>query len=159
MNKIQKPLFKKVHKHSKGDEQQHNCGCTHNHSKEELYGEVQEVPAVFSYSTSFEFDKDVKGYELQTCLVDCLEDLKQWVVQNKHFIGHIKIFAESGKNFSIWLSTTGKKINIKTSEDNQDDNIKNIIINMTAIVFGTDEQTLRSVTLENLKKRLPHHSE
>lgn len=159
MNKIQKPSFSKVHKHSKDDEHQHKCGCTHNHSHEKLYGELQEVPAVFSNSTSFEFDKEVTGYELQNCLVDWIESLTQWVLQNKYFIGHIKIFAESRENFNLWISTTGKKINIKTSEEYKDNNLKNITINMTAIIFGTDEQTLRSVTLENLNKRLPHRSE
>lgn len=158
MNKIQKPSFNKVHKRSKHDEHHHNCGC-HNHSHEELYGELQEVPAVFSHSTSFEFDKEVTGDKLKDCLVDWVESLKLWVSDNKYFIGHIKIFVENEKGFNLWLSTTGKKVNIKASGEYQDNNIKNITINMTAIIFGTDEQTLRSVTLGNLNKKLPHHSE
>lgn len=159
MNKIQKPSFSKVHKHSKHDDHEHKCGCTHNHSHEELYGELKEVPAVFSYSTSFQFDREVTGYELQNCLIDWIESLKQWVAHNKYFIGHIKVFVESNENFSLWISTTGKKINIKASEEQQNNNLKNITINMTAIIFGTDEQTVRSVTLENLNKKLPHHNE
>jgi SHS2 domain-containing protein len=159
VNKIQKPSFNKVHKHSKHDEHQDNCGCTHNHSNEELYGELQEVPAVFSHSTSFELDKEVTGDKLKDCLVDWVESLKLWVSDNKYFIGHIKVFVENKKGFNLWLSTTGKKVNIKASGEYQDNNIKNITINMTAIIFGTDEQTLRSVTLENLDKNLPHHSE
>lgn len=159
MNKIQKPSFNKVHKPTKYNKHQHNCGCTHDHSHEALYGELKEVPAVFSYSTSFELDKEVTGDELKSCLVDWVESLKLWVSDNKYFIGHIKIFAENEKGFNLWLSTTGKNINIKSSEKYQDNNIKNITINMTAIIFGTDEQTLRSITLENLDRRLPYRSE
>lgn len=142
MNKIQKPLGYKIHKHS----------------HEELYGKSNEVPAVFSYSVSLKFDKEVTDYKLQTCLIEWIESLKQWALQNKYFIGHIKIFAEGGKDFSLWLSTTGKEINIKGSKDDQNSNIKNVTINMTAIIFGIDEQTLRSITLEILDRELPSHS-
>lgn len=158
MNKIQKPSFNKVHKHSKSDQNQNKYDCTHNHSHEELYGEFQEVPAVFSHSTSFELDKEITGDKLRDALIDWVESLKLWVSDNKYFIGHIKVFVENEKGFNLWISTTGKKINIKASEEYQD-NIESITINMTAIIFGTDEQTLRSVTLENLDKKLPHHSE
>ncbi|MCH5139085.1 hypothetical protein JMF89_18140 [Clostridiaceae bacterium UIB06] len=159
MNKIQKPSFKNVHKHSKNTEHQHECGCGHDHSHEDLYGELQEIPAVFSHSVSFELDKEVPGNTLKDCLVDWIESLKLWVSDNKYFIGHIKIFAENNQGFNLWLSTTGNKINIKTSEEYEKNNIKNITINMTAIVFKADEQTLKSVMLENLNKKLLQHNE
>lgn len=159
MNKIQKPSFKNVHKHAKGNEHQHKCGCNHEHSHEELYGELQEIPAVFSHSVSFEFDKEVTGDKLKDYLVDWIESLKLWVSENKYFIGHIKVFAESNQGFNLWLSTTGSKINIKASNEYEKNNIKNITINMTAIVFLAKEQTLKSVMLENLNKKLPHHIE
>lgn len=159
MNKIQKPSFKNVHKHAKVNEHQHKCGCSHDHSHEELYGELQEIPAVFSHSTSFELDEEVTGTKLKDCLVDWIESVKLWVSENKYFIGHIKIFAESNEGFNIWLSTTGSKINIKTSEEYEKNNIKNITLNMTAIIFRAEEQALKSVMLENLNKKLSHHSE
>jgi hypothetical protein len=159
MNKIQKPSFSKVNKHSKHDEHQHNCGCNHNHSHDELYGELNEVPAVVSYSISFQFDKEVTAHEVQVSLVDWMERLKQWVLENKYFIGHIKIFAEGEKDFNLWISTTGKKINIIGSWDEDEKRIQSITMNMTVIIFGPNEQTLRAITLETLKKTLPHHSE
>jgi hypothetical protein len=106
VNKIQKPSCKKVHKHSKCDEHQPQCGCTHNHSHEELYGESKEVPAVFSHSTSFELDKEMTGDKLKDCLVDWVECLKLWVSGNKYFIGHIKIFVENEKSFNLGQKVT-----------------------------------------------------
>jgi hypothetical protein len=137
------------------DEHQHSCENTHEHHKEELFGELQEIPTVFSWSKSFDFNTEVSGYELREGLVEWIEDLKKWVLQNKYFIGHIKIFVEGGKNFNFWISTTGKKINVKGSSDELVSNIKNITINITVIIFGPDEQTLRSITLENLYRKLP----
>lgn len=146
VHKIQKVSSDKVKKHF------------HIHHEENLYGESKEVPAVFSYSTSFEFDKKITPHELQNSLMYWIESIKYWALQNKYFIGHIKIFVETAKKFNLWISTTGRNINIKTSEDNLDDDIKSININITVIIFGTDKQTLQSVTLENLNKSLLGHS-
>lgn len=159
IHKLQKPSCNKVHKHLKTDNHEHNCDCNRVHSHEELYGELKEVPAVFSYSDLFKFDKEVTGYEMKNCLVDLIESLRQWTLQNKYFVGHIKVFAESGKDFNIWISTTGKKINIKASDNEGSNNLKSITINITVIVFGTDEQTLKLVTLENLNKKFLHYKE
>lgn len=158
IHRLQKPSGNKIHKHLHIHEHEHNCNRDHDHSHEDLYGESKEVPAVFSYTTSFELNKEVTADELQNSLVNWIESLRQWALQNKYFIGHIKIFVESTKEFNLWISTTGKGINVKTSEDNIDNNIKNININITAIIFGTDEKTLRSVTLESLNKNLLDHS-
>jgi hypothetical protein len=108
----------------------------------------EEVPAVFSHTTSFEFVREVSGDEVQERLEEWIEKIRQWVIENKYFIGHIKIFAESEKDLSLWISTTGKKINVKALKSKKDINIKGININMTAIVFRIDEQVLESVILE-----------
>lgn len=86
-----------------------------------------------------------------------IETLKQWVAQNNYSIGHIKVFAESGKDLSRWISTTGKTTNIKAIKYEENINIQRITINMTAIVFRTDEQTLKSVSLETLNRNLSQH--
>jgi hypothetical protein len=156
IHKLQKPSCSKIHKHFQIDNHEHNCDCAHNHSHEELYGQLKEVPAIFSYSDSFQFDKEVTGYEVKNSLVDWIESLRQWALQNKYFIGHIKIFAENRKKFNIWISTTGKKINIKASDNEGNSKLESITINMTVIVFGIDEQTLKLVTLENLNKKFLH---
>ena len=148
IHKLQKPLCSKVNKHLRD-----------NYCKKDLYGQLQEVPAVFSHTTSFEFAEEVSEDKIQDGLKAWVEDLKQWALQNKYFIGHIKVFAESGKNLSLWISTTGKTTNIKALEDEKNSNIKEITINITAIVFRTDEQTLKSVSLKSLYRNLPQRKE
>lgn len=124
----------------------------HNHSNKELYGEVNEVPAVFSYCTSLKFYKEVPPQHLEKSLVDWIENLRLWAVQNKYFIGHIKAFVEGGEDFKLWISTTGKVINVKGSEVKEPSSLKFITINMTAIIFGIDEKDLKLIVLELLQK-------
>lgn len=154
------------HKHSYGStgkcscghihEHSHSCGHEHalEHLNQELFGQAKEVPAVFSHSIQIELKKEVSGEELKALLIDWIEDLKQWISQNKYFIGHIKIFAENGKSFNIWLSTTGGKINEKHSPDILNYKVEHCTINMTVIVFGAHEQNLREVTLNSLNSRI-----
>lgn len=75
-------------------------------------------------------------------------------LQNKYFIGYIKIFAEGGKDLRLWISTTDKKINVIGQWDDHNNGIENITINMTVIIFASNEQTLRSITLETKKPSL-----
>lgn len=142
IRKLQKPLGK-VYKHQ-----------YHKYSKEELYGELKEVPAVFSNTISLELNKEILVNELQKSLEAWIESLKKWVLENKCFIGHIKAFIEGEENFNVWIATTGKKTNIKTSENHEDEKIKSITVNITAIVFGTDEKTLKFTTLKKLEELL-----
>ncbi|AWI06129.1 hypothetical protein [Clostridium drakei] len=142
IRKLQKPLGK-VYKHQ-----------YHEHSKEELYGELKEVPAVFSNTISLELNKEILVNELQKSLEAWIESLKKWVLENKYFIGHIKAFIEGEENFNVWIATTGKKINIKTSENHEDEKVKSITVSITAIVFGTDEKTLKFTTLKKLEELL-----
>lgn len=83
------------------------------HLPEELFGESGEVPAVFSQVLPMEFSQEISGYNLCTYLTNWLVSLTRWASKNKCFIGHIKIFAEDGESFHLWLSTTGGKINVK----------------------------------------------
>ncbi|OAA82889.1 hypothetical protein [Clostridium ljungdahlii] len=140
------------HDHSHCEEHHHHHHCDEN--EEDLYGELNEVPAVFSYTESFELKKEAKGDKLQESFVHWIENLRKWSIENKHFIGHIKIFVKDEKDFNLWVATTGKKINVKTFSENNDYDIKNITVNMTAIVFGTDEETLKSVVLKKLDEEL-----
>lgn len=152
----------KPHKHSYDSTGKCSCGYAHvhlqsneheyahGHSHQELFGESNEVPAVFSQSVGIKFKEEITGEELKARLTDWMEGLKDWVSKNKYFIGHIKLFIENEDGFTLWLSTTGKEINIKAPPERQPCKIRCCTVNMTAIVFGTDEQTLRTVSLENL---------
>lgn len=167
MSKIRKYLCDSEKKHFHTHE---NCNCNeHNHehehhhhcdhSHDELYGEEEELPAVFSYSTSLKFEKEVNSSELQNCLIEWIESLKKWILENKYFIGHIKAFVEGGNNsFKLWISTTGKNVNIKQDNNSKNNSVKAITVNMTAIVFGSDQQVLKKQTLDILDKSLPQHS-
>ena len=139
MSKIQKYLCDSEDKHFHAHE---NCNCNEHshehehhhhcdHSHDELYGEEKELPAVFSYSTSLKFQKEVNGDKLQNSLTEWIESLKRWVLENKYFIGHIKAFAEEeAHHFKLWISTTGKNINIKGNNNSESSKIKTITINM-----------------------------
>ncbi|AKA67416.1 hypothetical protein [Clostridium scatologenes] len=153
IRKLQKPLGK-VYKHQHHHSHEGKCGCNHEHSKEELYGELKEVPAVFSNTISLELNKEILVNELEKSLEAWIESLKKWVLENKYFIGHIKAFIEGGENFNVWIATTGKETNIKTSENHGYEKIKGITVNITAIVFGTDEKTLKFTTLKKLEELL-----
>ncbi|AKN31753.1 hypothetical protein Ccar_13125 [Clostridium carboxidivorans P7] len=142
--------IRKLHKPSgKAHKHQH-----HEHSKEELYGELKEVPAVFSNIISLELNKEVSVNGLEKSLEAWIESLKNWVLENKYFIGHIKAFVEGEENFNVWIATTGKNTNIKTSKNHEDEKVKSITVNITAIVFGTDDKTLKFITLKKLEELL-----
>lgn len=131
---------------------EHSHGDIHDRLHENLYGQPDEVPAVFSQTLQIELKEEVTGEEFKAHLVDWVESLKQWVSQNKYFIGHIKAFVESGEDYRLWLSTTGGEINVKDTSGGKTRKVKHCTVNITAIVFGADEQVLRTVTLNMLNK-------
>ncbi|MHC6179930.1 hypothetical protein ACYUJ6_08740 [Clostridium sp. JNZ X4-2] len=151
MNDIHNGSF---HHHDSGKN-----SCNHHHhldndySHEDLYGESEEVPAVFSYSNSFEFRNELAGDEIKSIILEFIKDIKKWVQENKYFIGHLKVFVKSENDFNIWIATTGKKINVKELSGQDENNIKHIDLNMALIIFGTDEETLREMVLKNLDKK------
>ncbi|CAB1244934.1 conserved hypothetical protein [Clostridiaceae bacterium BL-3] len=124
-----------------------------------FYGRFKETPAVFSYSNSFEFKNEFTGDEIRDSILEFMNNVKKWVQKNKYFIGHLKVFAKSENNFNIWIATTGKKINVKELSGQDESNIKHIDLNITLIVFGTDEESLKSEALKNLNKSLSIDSE
>ena len=142
------------HQYSVIDLHDHNHEDSHSHPHEELYGEVSEVPAVFSHSFLINFVQEISGEELDNRLIGWIDLLQQWLHQNKYLIGHIKVFIENEGNFNLWLSTTGSKINIQGSTQWQVSRVKSCTIHMTAIAFGITEAVLQKQTLENLEKSI-----
>jgi len=106
------------------------------------------VPAVFSQTLAMGFNRNIPGDELCKRLSDWLEALALWAVHNHCFVGHIKVFAESGEEFSLWLSTTGKGINIRNPHQGSGAVVHQATVAVTAIVFGTDDKSLRTVVTD-----------
>ncbi len=106
------------------------------------------MPAVFSHTFPMNFNRNVTGDELCKHLADWLEALTLWAIDNHCFVGHIKIFAESGDSFSLWLSSTGKEINVRNPWQGSDTVIRQANASVTAIVFGADEERLKAAAME-----------
>jgi hypothetical protein len=128
---------------------QNNC----DHSHEHIHSDASENPAVFSSSIPVEFEKGITGKELTSRLIKLFNSLKQWSTENHYLIGHIKSYVEDGNNFKLWIATTGREINIKNLNE-KNEIIKNITINITAIIFGPDANSLRKIILDNLQGNL-----
>jgi len=122
-----------------------NCEC---HSHHDLFGDAGEMPAVFSHTLTMDFNRNVPGDELCKRLTDWLEALALWTVHNHCFVGHIKVFAEGGEDFCLWLSTTGKGINIRNPQQGSGAAVRRGTVAVTAIVFGTDAKSLRTAVMD-----------
>ncbi|MHB1405146.1 MAG: hypothetical protein ACYCV0_06105 [Desulfitobacteriaceae bacterium] len=75
--------------------------------------------------------------------------MKEWASSNGCFIGHIKIFVESKEN--LWLSSTGRSINVKQSSRWSELLTESITLNVTAIIFGTTKEALGKVAETKLQ--------
>jgi hypothetical protein len=140
------------------------CSCVHAHdhtldgepihSQGDLLGKSEELPAVFSRSFQLELLQPVTGEELKDHLAEFIEHLKIWVAEKKYYTGHIKIFAQTGNGFTLWLSTTGKDINIKAAGSMAECK-EPYSIHLTAIIFGAEDLALKEKCLELLRVRAP----
>lgn len=106
-------------------------------------------PAIYSETHSYDFSEKVSASEIQQILSLWIEDIKAWVKNNGGFTGHIKIFAESREN--LWLSSTGRSINVNESSGWNQLFMANITVNVTAIIFGVSPDTLKEVCRRRLE--------
>jgi hypothetical protein len=111
-------------------------------------------PSVFSHSVTFQFDREIAGNEVITCLHDCLEDLNRWAYDNGCLVGHIKIFAENEEDLKLWVASTGREISVNKPIDCEGRRFRALCVNITAIIFGTDNESVRAVVLESLDKSM-----
>ena len=137
-----------------GQVHDHTTECDPGHSRRDLSGAAEEIPAVFSRSFQLKSQQAITGEKLKDHLVAFIECLKQWAADKKYYIGHIKIFAQGEKGFTLWLSTTGKDINVKAAGRALSDHDEPYTVHVTAIIFGADEPSLRKKCLELLKANL-----
>lgn len=135
-------------------EHEHHTHCEHEHDNchdhHDLFAEAGETPAVFSHTFSVEFKHTVDAETLSGKLEDWLELLCQWAKQNRYYIGHIKVIAESGNGFYLWLSTTGKQVSVTGGEGWRNVLLNHCSISITAILFNVEEHILNQFALESI---------
>lgn len=145
-------------KHAPNHVCDHTCHCTcdhlHDQRHEHLHAAQGEEPAVCSFSKMLVFKSNIAGKDLSGALKRCLAELKQWVAENKFFIGHIKVFVEKDGKANLWLATTGKAINVTSAETWDYTEGTQYNLHMTAIVFGPREHVLQAIINEFINKHL-----
>lgn len=120
------------------------------HEHRDLFTREGETPAVYSRSFRLESLEPVASEELRDFLVDFVQCLNRWAVEKKIYVAHVKIFAETDDGFSLWLSTTGKRVNVKAGGSIADEKERRLSLHLAAIVFGVNERVLEKVCLRLL---------
>jgi hypothetical protein len=87
-------------------------------------------------------------------LYDWLTSIQHWALFHHHYIGHIKIFAEFEEGFQLWLSATGREISVKNPARGLAAPVRSGTAAVTAIVFGTDEASLKVAVLNGWEETL-----
>lgn len=119
-------------------------------SNKDIFGKEDEVPAVFSQTYDIDFKDKFTGEQLKEALVKLVSSIQSYVVENSLFIGHIKVFADLNQLNNFWISTTDGTVNIKESHTNNNFNVAHCQLSLTAIIFGTDKETLKTIVINDL---------
>lgn len=137
-----------IHKHDGCQDDEH----LHNHGQ--LYADPDEVPAVFSQTFDVKLQKEFSLKEIKESLHSWLSDLQTKLKDENSFIGHLKAYAEYSPEESLWLSTTGDEISLKEIPEGRESSTSCFVLNITAIVYGTDEASLENVVMQELGNKL-----
>ncbi|MBP1625673.1 MAG: hypothetical protein H6Q00_148 [Holophagaceae bacterium] len=157
------------------EETAHQChpGCEHDHehhhhdhhhaqghqpSPDDLFHAPGESPAVYSTTRPVSCPRGVAGPDFTAAMTRCVEKVRDWAADHRHLVGHIKVFVENGKMENLWLASTGKGINLKTSEGWDAGISETFQLHFTAIVFGTDPDHLKTIALTHIDRELKHVS-
>lgn len=109
----------------------------------------QPDPAIFSQTQVLVYLEKVSTEKIQQALTLWIEGIKEWAKSNAYLVGHIKIFVEGQEN--LWLSSTGRSINIKHSQGWSECYTDRISLSVTAIIFGTSKEALWEVAQVKLQ--------
>ncbi|HWQ40431.1 MAG TPA: hypothetical protein VN456_00155 [Desulfosporosinus sp.] len=120
--------------------QQHSLECSTKHSD----------PAIFSETHSLVFLEKVTSEKIQQALTQWVEEIRDWANGNAYLIGHIKVFVDGQEN--LWLSSTGRSINIKHSQGWSEWSTDRVTLSVTAIIFGTSKEALGEVAKQSLRE-------
>ncbi|MHB8075861.1 hypothetical protein [Desulfosporosinus fructosivorans] len=129
------------------DRHEHLPVHSHQHSLE--CSNKQPDPAIFSETHGLVFIEKVSSEKIQQALTLWVEELREWAKGNAYLVGHIKLFVEGQEN--LWLSSTGRSINIKHSPGWNEWFADRVNLSVTAIIFGTSKEALDEVAQERLQ--------
>ncbi len=146
----------------------HVCheGCSHDHghshghhphgqpSADQLFHAPGESPAVYSATRSVSCPSEVSGQAFSAVMMRCVAGLRDWAVAQRHMVGHIKVFVENGQNENLWLASTGRNIQMKSSGCWDAGLSQEFKIHFTAIIFGPDPCHLKGIAMERLDSEL-----
>lgn len=130
-------------------EQRHEHLPMHSHQHSLECPNKQPDPAIFSESHGLVFQEKVSSEKIQQALSLWVEEIREWAKSNAYLVGHLKLFVEGQEN--LWLSSTGRDINIKHSQGWSEWFTDRINLSVTAIVFGTSKEALEEVAQVRLQ--------
>lgn len=110
------------------------------------------APAIFSETHGLVFLEKLGSEKIQQALTMWVEEISDWANGNAYLVGHIKIFVEGQEN--LWLSSTGRSINIKRSRGWNEWFTDTVNLSVTAIIFGTSKEVLGEIAHMKLQKCL-----
>lgn len=113
---------------------------SHQHSLSDEFRNKQSDPAIFSETHDWVFPEKVSSEKIQQALTLWIDGIREWAKGNAYFVGHIKLFVEGQEN--LWLSSTGRSINIKQSPGWSEWLTDRVKLSVTAIIFGTSKEAL-----------------
>ncbi|MGD0230391.1 MAG: hypothetical protein ABSC19_08535 [Syntrophorhabdales bacterium] len=118
------------------------------------HGHPDPEPSVYSHSLSARLDRTITGKELIARVTDCVNDLNLWAREHGVLVGHIKVFVEGEETLKVWIASTGREVNLNISAGCRGTRVGAFTLDMTAIMLGTDSQSLRAAVLETVNKRI-----
>ena len=130
-------------------EQRHKPMSVHSDQLSLERSNNQPEPAIFSESSVIVLIKKVSSEEIQHALTFWVEEIRDWAKENANLVGHIKLFVEGQEN--LWISSTGRSINIKHSQGWSEWFTDRVNLSVTAIIFGTSKETLGEVAQMRLQ--------
>lgn len=126
---------------------EHLLEHSHQHSLE--CSNKQPDPAIFSETHVLVFLEKVSSEKIQQALTQWVEEIREWAKGNAYLVGHIKLFVEGQEN--LWLSSTGRNINIKHSQGWSEWFTDRVNLSVTAIIFGTSKKDLGEIAQARLQ--------
>ncbi|WP_045573229.1 hypothetical protein [Desulfosporosinus sp. I2] len=130
-------------------EERHEHLPEHSHQHILECSNQQPDPAIFSETHGLVFLEKVSSEKIQQALTQWVEEIREWAKSNAYLVGHIKLFVEGPEN--LWLSSTGRSINIKHSQGWSEWFTYRVNLNVTAIIFGTSKKALGEVAQVRLQ--------
>lgn len=122
-----------VHSH------QHSMECSTN----------QPDPAIFSETQSLVFPEYISSERIQRALTLWVEEIVAWAKDHAYLVGHIKLFVDGQEN--LWLSSTGRTLNIKHSPGWKEWFADRATLCVTVIVFGMSKEVLGELAKTKLQ--------